>query len=1180
MAKVPRAGILLAVSLLILFTSLIPLAAVSAQVGGRITGVIKDQSGAIVPGAKVVVRNGTGFQQETTTNDQGSYTFPVLAVGHYEIAIDVEGFKHYQRKDLVIDVGAAIQVDVALEVAVHGETVTVSAEGEARVETSESQVGETINSDHIATLPLISRSYTDLLALQPGITPSNTSTTPSSSSGGGFGAISPSGNLNAGQFSVSGQRESANGFMLNGASVQEGIASGAAIIPNLDSISEFRVLTSNFDAEYGNYSGGLVSVITKSGADQFHGSVFDFVRDTALDARGFFDPTRAAYDQNQFGGTFGGPIKNDKVFFFADYEGNRSDQGLETGLLPVPSLQDRAGNLSDQASSLTGSVGGSFLASLLSQRLGYTVTAGERYYTPGCSSTGQCVFPNAVIPQRAWSAPAQQLLQYIALPNSGSSTFTSAAQSETINDDKGALRVDASTHFGELSAYYLMDQYGLDNPYPVGQGGANVPGFDALSNGRAQLLALGTTKTFGQTAVNEFRVSLLRDANNLGQQKGGVGVSLASQGFTVGGSGIVPGSVATEGVESIEFNKITFGTNPFSLQQINNAYQVLDNFSKVMGSHALKFGGQFHSETVKDLPDFTANGQFQFFGSATGLDFADFLLGLPSVYNQGFSPAFYQTSRYAGAYIQDSWRVTPSLTLNYGLRWDVMTPWSEEHNQNPTLIQGDQSVVFPGAPKGLVFPGDPGIPSTIAATPYHNFSPRLGLAYSPPWTTGLLGKLGGGPGKSSIRAGFGRYYTAIEGLTVTYATGNAPYGSTYASPVPPLFQTPFIGAATGQRYPQQFPVAVPAYGASPQNPNTSVNWSALEPINGIDAFYPKNSTPYSENYFLSVQRQLGSNTVLTLSYIGSQAHHLLVLLEANPGIPATCLSVSQPSEVMAGTQTCGPFGENGVYTKRDGTVINGTRQPFGSEFGSAVYFDTMGNSAYNSLQAILSHTSHGLTILGSYTYGKSLDQASNLGDQVDPFNYKLTRAISSFDLRQDFVVSYRYELPFDRLFTKNRLTQGWALSGITRLSTGLPVTLFNLNDTSLIGGENNGVNGVGIDLPNFTPGPLQINHNPANGQAYFNTSLFTLPALGALGTSSRRFFYGPGEDNWDMALLKAIRLKESKSVELRLETFNTFNHPQFFGSTTVDGNISSPTFGHVTSSSSPRLMQAAVKFIF
>jgi len=627
-----------------------------ADVGGRITGVVKDQSGAVIAGAAVgAVNTATSAKQMTATDDRGIYSFPSLAVGQYDLEVSAPAFLPYRKTGLAIDVNSALQVDVSLQLARRSEAVTVSEEADqVSVEKADTQLGQTIAGQRIAELPLLGRSYTDLLAIQTGVTPVTTSATSSTSSGGSFGAIAPSGSLNPGEFSVNGQRESANGFMLNGANVVEGIAVGAAIVPNLDSIAEFRVLTSNFDAEYGNYSGGLVSVVTKSGANQFHGSAFEFLRNTDLDARGFFDPTRPEFDQNQYGGTLGGPIRKDQIFFFADFQGSRMVQGISTGLLPVPSLADRSGNLAGQASMLTGTVNGYYLANLLTNRLGYEVSAGEPYYAPGCASSDRCVFPNTVIPQRAWSAPAQHLLQYIPLPNVGTNEFSSASLAERLNDAKGAFRVDGTTSLGMLSAYYAVDNYDLNNPYPTQQGGANVPGFNALSNGQSQLANLGDTKTFGATAVNEFRGSYLRDNNTLGQQQGGLGVSLASQGFTTGGAGIVPGAPQVEGVESIVFNKLNFGTSPFSLLQTDNNYQVQDGFSKVKGKHNMKFGGQFLYQSVKLLPDFTANGRFGFFGSATGLDFADFLLGLPSFYTQGFSPAFYRAIQKVNAKFVDA----------------------------------------------------------------------------------------------------------------------------------------------------------------------------------------------------------------------------------------------------------------------------------------------------------------------------------------------------------------------------------------------------------------------------------------------------------------------------------------------------------------------------------------------
>lgn len=417
-------------------------------------------------------------------------------------------------------------------------------------------------------------------------------------------------------------------------------------------------------------------------------------------------------------------------------------------------------------------------------------------------------------------------------------------------------------------------------------------------------------------------------------------------------------------------------------------------------------------------------------------------------------------------------------------------------------------------------------------------------------------------------------------MTTSYQTGNPPYGLQYGSSERPLFEAPFIGALTGTAASQPFPLNVPPANVSRTNPAANLDWSLFTPLNSAVGYYYKNPTPYSENYFFSLERQIGANTVVGASYIGSQGHHLITLLSANPGDPALCLSVSKPSQVAPGSPLCGPFGENGVYTRADGTVINGTRGPLGNNFGSDSHFYNYGNSVYHSLQITAKHNTNRMSLLATYTYGKSLDMASNMQEQLYPYDYTLRRAPSAFDLRHNLVASYRYELPFEKLLGKSRIATGWALTGITRYSTGVPVTLVDLNDNSLTGTNNQGVNGGGSDLPDFAPGNLAINRNPRNGRPYFNTSLFSVAPLGSPGTSPRRFFYGPGLDNWDIALLKVTRFTESKVLELRWETFNTFNHAQFFGATSVNANISSTSFGQVVSAMPGRVMQVAAKINF
>jgi hypothetical protein len=1159
---------------------------VLGAVGGSISGTVKDLTGGVIPGAALTLTNTTlGTQFKTVTDGQGLYTFPSLPVGRYDLTIDSPGFKPQKKTNLAIDADSALQINATLEVGGVASEVSVVAAAEVEevhVETVATQLGEVVSDVKMTNLSLNGRSYTDLLPIQPGIAPITTMKPNSVIMAGVTGTIAPSGDLNAGNVSISGQRESANGFLVNGGDVQEHMNGGTAVVPNLDSISEFRVLTNNFDPEYGNYNGGIINVVTKSGSDQFHGNAFEFLRNTSLDARNFFAPERAAFRQNQFGGTLGGPIKKQQVFFFGDYQGTRTTQGIDTGLIPVPTFAQRTGDFSGDTSDLKGAVNGNYWAGVLSQRLGYPVRAGEPYYTPGCASSAQCVLPNALIPQKAWSAPAQQLLKYIPQPNSGDGLFSTAAFSNTVTDNKGSGRVDANSRFGFLSAYYFIDTYRRDDPYPGQQGGASVPGFDALTIGRSQLFSLGATKAFGTNAVNEFHLSITRNANDVGRPHGGTGISLASQGFVTGPGtpGIVVQAPQFEGVENIVFNSFVMGVTITGVDQNNTTYHWSDSISKVRGAHTMRFGGQVRYDQVNMHPNATFNGTFTVSGTETGSDYADFLLGIPSNYIQTTGGGFYLRNKYAGFYGQDSWHARSNLTLNYGLRWDFIEPFYEKYNQIQTIVPGRQSVVYPGAPKDLVFPGDPGIPRTLSPARYTSFAPRLGLAYSPNFSHGVLGKIFGSDGKSSIRAGFGMFYTAFQGLSAGIMYGVPPYGYNYLSPAPPLFEKPFITAADGTDNGQRFPFPAPPLNASAQNPQPQVNFSKYIPVNAAPYFFHDNHVPYDESYMFSIQRQLAPSLLLTLSYTGNQGHHLMVVQESNPGDPALCLSLSDPNNVAPGSPTCGPFAENGTFTRKDGVVFKGTRGPLGSNYGTVTAQKALANSNYNAFEANLRYNGKRSDFLLGYTYSKSIDEGSNLGEQIHPFNIRLSRSISSFDMKHNFVASYSYTLPFDRMFRPGRLTDGWTISGTTRFSTGFPVTMYDNTDTSLLGTFGNGVNNDLVDSPSFTPGDLQVHTNPRDGKPAFNTALFSHPELGHQGTSARRFFYGPGVENFDMTLAKKIQLSESKSIQFRLEAFNVFNHAQFYGPASVDGNVSNATFGQVVSAAAPRLVQLATKINF
>ncbi len=1157
-----------------------------ASVGGSIAGTVKDPTGHVLAHAEVTVReSATGLTYQTHSDSRGLYTFPVLPVGHYEVRVQAAGFSAYQRTAVVLDTNAALTLDALLQVGGVAETVSV-ADNALHVETTSTQLGQVITGRHMTAVPLNGRSYTDLLSLQPGVAPQTTITATTVQDVGAT-VLNVSGTLNPGTLSVNGQREFANYFSVNGADVEEDVNAGTAVIPNLDAIDEFRIITSNFDAEYGEFSGGQINVITKSGGNQFHGNAFEFLRNTDLDARNYFSPTRGAFRQNQFGGTLGGPIHRDRVFLFTDYQGTRQTQGIDTGTISVPSAADRSGNLSDLAGNLGGVVGGPYFANLLTQKLGYGVSSGESYYVAGCTTSSQCVFPNATIPQRVWSVPAQRLLQYMPAPNT-SNGYATSSFNQVVRDDKGSVRVDANTRLGLLSGYYFLDDFNLDDPYPVVQSGASVPGFDAVTTGRAQLFALGDTRTFHATMVNELHFSYMRNNTDLGQPVGGRNVSLVSQGFANadGSPSIVALDPKGQSVMNLNFNGYSTGAAANQLTQVNNIYQATDGLSKVVGNHTMKFGVEFHADQVNAHPIAQFNGSFVFSGTETGVDFADFLIGVPSQYNQSQLNPFYARNKYVGVFAEDSWHVLPNLTLNYGVRWDRIAPWSEKYNQISTFVAGAQSVVFPGAPAGILFPGDRAegrdIPNTLAQISDRSFAPRVGVAWSPRAAPdGLLRKILGAPGATSIRVSGGNFYTAIDALSISVLAANAPYGTTYTSPAPPLFATPFISAASGQNNGQPFPYTFAPLKSSRRNPDPNIDWGTYEPVSGIPGYDIHNHTPYTAEWMLSIERQAGPNTVLSAGYIGTSSHRQRVLIEPNPGNPALCLSLSQASEVQPGTLTCGPGGEDTVYYPIAGGQVNGTRGPLGANFGSNALQSTIGHANYNALELSARHTSGRLEFSAGYTFSKSMDQSSNPAEEVNPFDPSLSYALSSFDVKHNFVISYEYQLPFDQKLRPSRLTSGWSLSGITRFASGFPVTMVNNGDNSLIGTNPNGINNSSIDQPDYTGGPLHLSGNPRkNGNHYFASSVFPMNALGTPGNARRRFFYGPGADNFDMAVAKNLAISEAKSLLFRMEAFNVFNHTQFNGPSSVDGNIGSSTFGDVVSAAPPRILQGAVKFTF
>ncbi|HKT86905.1 MAG TPA: TonB-dependent receptor [Candidatus Sulfotelmatobacter sp.] len=1210
-----------------------------SDVTGSLTGVVRDRGQAVIVGAKVTITNSQTNQSQTTISAaDGSYHFLALAAGTYKITATAAGFRPYSTNEITVQVNDQLKLDITLDVGTIVEEVDVSADL-VRVETESTQLGDVIDSQKMLNLPLNGRSYLDLLGLQAGVAPTTAGTIGGDRNVSGY--IS-----NAGNISVNGQRETANAFLVNGGDVSEGRNLGAGLVPNLDSVQEFRLITNSFDAEYGKFSGAVMNAITKSGTNGFHGDAFWFWRNDKMDAANFFTPIKSELRQHQFGFTAGGPFWKDKLFWFTDYQGTRRIAGAETGILNLPSAAELQGQFDPSA--LTGFAvdggpgpAGSCPASVapcfdwpttLSNRLGYTVTAGEPYSFVGCTTTSQCVFPGGLIPQSAWSPAAIGTLPYIPTPNinPNAGTYQDNSQRDRITDNKIGERVDFSNQkTGNWSFYYHFDDSTVSSALPISeQGGGNEPpGFPAVTPTRAQEFVISNTKTLGPTAVNEARATFFRTATHLDNPTGGK-ASLSSLGFVtgVGTLGIIPDATPgfAEYVPQIYFNNFVIGTPPLITFQPDNTYTVSDGLSKVVGKHTLKFGGEFRYLQVNERNLASQDGAFVFDGTVTGVDFADYLLGATTGAGNGYTQAAVQLldsrTRYGAAYAQDSWKATPNLTVNLGLRWEVSMPWYDTQGKIQTWVKGEQSTVFPNSPLGLVYPGDPGIPKTLAPTRYNNFGPRIGLAYSPSFSDGVLGKVFGGPGKSSIRASYGLYYTSVEDLNLFYEVADAPFGLYWTSPGSVDFSEPFRnrldGGTDGEG--QRFPFTAPIPG-SPAN--KTLDFSKYEPMSYFPGYDIHNRLPYAEHFNLSFQRELSRSTVLTVSYVGTAGHRLIAQTEANPGDPTLCRQLTAQAYADGSTTGCGPnaeqdtftLGANTVYGTRD-TLLNPNYCPtagslcfgFGNTFTKLV-----ANSIYHSGEITVQRKAGDVTFLAAYTLAKAIDDSSAFGELINFQNAKLSRGLSSTDVHQNFVVSYIWELPFNRIFHGlPRLTKGWQLQGITRFSGGFPVQMSEGNpispgdplcpsnncpgDASLVGSPS-------TDMPNLV-GPVH-KYNPRSTPGtftYFSQGAFTGtqcglisgalvgPDCGSFGTANRRFFHGPGFNNTDLGITKIIPVRESMSFEIRGEFFNVFNHAQFMN---PSGDISTDqfdpatgrhtgAFGNITNARDPRIGQLSAKFIW
>jgi len=1118
------------------------------ELGARIRGTVSDPSSAGVPEAQVTATN-TETQVSVTvpSAEDGSFQFLALPVGEYSVTVNKAGFRTFTARNIKLVLNQVYDLTVSLELGQVTESVQVDA-NPIQVETTTTQMGAVITGQQIVDLPLNGRNWTSLEQLVPGVV----------SGSDRFGAGGAIGN-----YATNGSQSQQNSFLINGADSMDLRLNAPLIIPSPDAIGEFNLIDSTINPEYGRNSGGILNAVIKSGTNQFHGDAFEFYRDTFLNARNFFQRTAPVFHQNQYGGTLGGPIIKDKTFFFLSYQGTRNrapDTNSVGNTTSVFSADQRNGVFPDIAASTA-------LSPIpLIGESGATYAAGTPY---------NVLFPTGHIPTQNFNSVSTGLLKFVPLPNFGADQY-SFNPVQAGDQEQGIARLDHTfgAHDSLWASLFFQHQL-ITHTLPFL--GSTVPGFGESDLSSSKQFIAAWNHTFNPTTLNEFRVSYLRFdyANTFPTNT----ASPASYGFT----GITPqfpvGSSAPFVSLTGYFN---LGFSPFGPQPvIENTYQIDDNLSKVVGSHTLKFGFDGRRYEVDNPYEAFNNGYYGFNGTgtySTGDPGADFLLGIPDSFIQ--SSGGYQVFRSYEIYMyaQDSWKVRRDLTFNYGIGYQTDTPL-ENHRfdglAKNCFRPGEQSTVFPTAPQGLLFPGDTGCSVSGYYSHWGHIAPRFGFAYAPDW--GAIS--GHGSQKFVIRGGFGVYFNRTEeelGLqdlsAVPFSLTSFGIGSAGGSP---NFANPFKDIATGQVLTNPFPFTPPTKGSA-------VDFSQFLPLS-INVINPNFTDPYAMNYNLNVQRELPGAMILQVGYVGAQGRHLEIAYEGNPiSLPGAAACAADSACVADRGNHAIDFPSHSLYAP-------------GNIFASVGTQASQGVSNYNSMQISLNKRfTHGLMFQASYTWSHSIDDSSGYEGSgaapgvnriPNPYNYALNRGDSNFDARHRFVINYNYDIPaarWNNAFSKYVLA-GWRISGITTLQTGFPVLIGDTDLHSLQCPVAPPFAYYGCwDAPNVN-GPVKIlNPRDSSQHYYFDPSAFSVEPLGTLGNEGRNNFHGPGINQTDLALTKLVRFTESRRVELRLESFNTFNHTQFqFASTVLSfSDINTGTFGRTLSAASGRVVQLGAKIYF
>ncbi len=1149
-----------------------------AQDTASITGTVSDPSGAAIGGAQVTLTDPQqGINRTTKTNSSGDFLFAALPIGTYDLEVSAPDFKKYQAKGINLKVAQNARNNVSLQVGSNATEVTVQGESVAQVDTQSAELGSTISGKEISQLELNGRDFTQLVALSPGVT------NQSGADEGEPGASTVA-------FSINGGRTEYNNFEIDGGDAQDnGSNTTLNVYPSIDAISEVKVLTSNFGAQYGRNGSGTIEVETKSGTNRFHGDAYEFLRNDAFNATPEFQSSVPSYKKHDFGYTIGGPVfipglyntNKQKTFFFFSEEWRREltpASGFFSSTT-VPTVAERAGNFSDvcpasvfQRTDSAGFAGGTYAADCPAASLGQVVT------DPNNPPPGQ---PHQMVQlynayagnQVPISNPAvvNGLLPLIPLPNISSNTWFATPTLPT-HWRQELFKIDHNvTNNVRASFRYIHDSWDQQYPVPLWTSGTSFPTIQTAFKNPGISLVARLTATISPTLLNEFVASYTTDHISTKLtgpwQRGSVPATLGL--YNNGYDGKVPGINVSGGIFGGGFAEDP-GYVPNGPLNSNPTFTYRDNVTKILGAHNLQFGIYFVNAHKNEIPQpsYGVNGLLGFSNTnpiTSGNAFADLLLGnVGSFTQEAAALKMHEKYNITEAFFQDDWHATPRLTLNLGIRLSFFGTYSEENNLawnfDPSrYVQGASSVdpstgqVIGNPYNGWVDCGvTPGVPSGCMKNHWWNPAPRLGFAYD------IFGD-----GKWAIRGGYGIFFEHTNGNESN--TESLEY---YSKATPTT----------------SIPSAIQGY----QNLNSGILVGGTTPLQFVSI--PNQAVwPYVQQWHLDLQHDIGRSTVATLSYVGSAGVHLTrsyeynqlhpVAASQNPYKPgqiitaSDCANISNgvdnidaygvPTNAVTSYGTPVPYSSNGGVPT--GAAVNlfvacgNTADPFRpyAGIGGIERKDQSGSSNYNALEGTIRHNIGGLELNAAYTYSHSIDDSSDYNDTgfVNSYNLNGYRASSNFDQRHNLSLAYVYDVPFfnGKSSLRDKLLGGWQWSGITLIQSGSPFSVFNSGVTAT--GDNAGVSNtfatagsypdlIGDPHKGVSSSPL-AGPQPGFGPLLFNPGVFVQPTGLTFGDAGRNILRNPWRTNFDMALIKHFIVTENTYFEFRAEAFNVFNHVEY-----------------------------------